>query len=302
MIAATRSWLRQSVVAGLALAGALYGCQPQPVAPAGVVAADASALPPIPEASATQVAEAVWSPEAAAADPARKPKPAAASPARRDEPAPAARPAPSREAAAPAGRPAPGATATGGRPEAAPATGRPAAVPGRPAAAPVPVVAPSAKPAPPAPPPPPPPPTPVTTAAEPSRDELRERLEAAGAKSGDIQISLAWNNKNDLDLHVRPPCGTEIYFSKKKACGGVLDVDRNVFPWGATNKAIENVYFAGGAAAAGSYTVLVKHFNNRGKHEPTRFLVRIKRGGETIWKEGQVMPNKKVSVHSFSWP
>lgn len=142
----------------------------------------------------------------------------------------------------------------------------------------------------------------ATTAGEPTRDELRDRLEAAGARSGDIQVSLAWNNKNDLDLHVKPPCGTEIYFSKKKACGGVLDVDRNVWPWNATNKAIENVYFAGGAAAPGSYTVLVRHFNNRGKYEPTRFLVRIKKGGETIWREGSVMPEKKVSVFTFSWP
>jgi uncharacterized protein YfaP (DUF2135 family) len=169
---------------------------------------------------------------------------------------------------------------------------------GRPAAAPPPPAPPPAAPKP----PPPPPPAVATTAAEPTKDELRTRLDAAGAKSGDIQISLAWNNKNDLDLHVRPPCGTEIYFSKRKACGGVLDIDRNVVPWGATSKAIENVYFAGGAAAPGTYTVLVKHFNNRGPHEPTRFLIRVKRGAETIWKEGTVMPRKKVSVVTFNWP
>src|SRR4051794_16378059 len=32
-------------------------------------------------------------------------------------------------------------------------------------------------------------------------DDLRKPLEAAGAKSGDVKLSLGWHNTNDLDLH-----------------------------------------------------------------------------------------------------
>ncbi len=284
------------------------GCQsPPPVET--TLAPDASALPGAAESATEQHGELVWQPGSSGEPPAAvaKTPPKAVKPAAK---APAPRVEREVEVAA-GGRPAPSRPEPGGRPTAAPESGRPAPVPssagttsGRPTAVPAPPAPPPAAPKPIAPPPaPPPPPPPVaTTAAEPTRDDLRTRLDAAGAKTGDIQISLAWNNKNDLDLHVRPPCGTEIFFSKKKACGGVLDIDRNVMPWTATSKAIENVYFAGGAAAPGTYTVSVKHFNNRGPHEPTRFLIRVKRGAETIWKEGTVMPRKKVSVVTFNWP
>src|SRR5690349_9156642 len=46
---------------------------------------------------------------------------------------------------------------------------------------------------------PPPPP--------PDDSELQRRLDLVGATSGDVQISLAWNNNNDLDLSCQDPNG-----------------------------------------------------------------------------------------------
>ena len=43
--------------------------------------------------------------------------------------------------------------------------------------------------------------------------EMQSRVSAAGGKTGDIQISLMWNNnsqRNDLDLHVVAPSGEEL--------------------------------------------------------------------------------------------
>ncbi len=48
-------------------------------------------------------------------------------------------------------------------------------------------------------------------AANKALDELRARLEREGARSSDVQVSLMWNNYNDLDLHVVCPSGERIH-------------------------------------------------------------------------------------------
>ena len=72
---------------------------------------------------------------------------------------------------------------------------------------------------------------------------MAARLKLAGAKSGEITISLMWDNcggGTDLDLHVEVPQGDPIYYSNQKSCGGELDVDMQE---GATDP-VENVFFS----------------------------------------------------------
>ncbi|MGB0951477.1 MAG: hypothetical protein ACPGWQ_05730, partial [Poseidonia sp.] len=116
-------------------------------------------------------------------------------------------------------------------------------------------------------------------AAQRAMSELRARLEREGAQSSDVQISLMWNNYNDLDLHVLCPSGERIHGgNKKSACGGELDVDANVRA--ETRKPVENVFWEDGKAPAGRYQVYVhyykKHKKRRSK-DPTKF-----RGGRAI--------------------
>src|SRR5690242_3755857 len=68
-------------------------------------------------------------------------------------------------------------------------------------------------------------------APAPDDAELQRRLDLAGAQSGDVQISLAWNNNNDLDLSCIDPYGELIDgYNQSSRSGGVLDVDMNVTP------------------------------------------------------------------------
>ena len=117
-------------------------------------------------------------------------------------------------------------------------------------------------------PPPPPPP------------ELAERLKAAGAKTGDVQISLGWKNINDLDLHCIDPNDEEISFRNKKArSGGELDVDMNATE-PRTRTPVENIYWPAGGAPLGQYRVYVDHYANHGDPDPTEYLVSVLVGRE----------------------
>ena len=52
-------------------------------------------------------------------------------------------------------------------------------------------------------------------------------------------FSLYWNNKNDLDLYVKCPCGTIISFRNKKCngCEAYLEIDMNA---GAGSNAVDD--------------------------------------------------------------
>ena len=84
----------------------------------------------------------------------------------------------------------------------------------------------------------------ATEADEEHEVNIDERLEREGGASGEVQISLAWNDFNDLDLHLFCPSGERIYFNNKRSdCGGELDVDMNVRP--VSNTPVENVVWKG---------------------------------------------------------
>jgi hypothetical protein len=104
--------------------------------------------------------------------------------------------------------------------------------------------------------------------------EIGRRLRAAGARTGDVQVSIAWNNVNDIDVHVLvespafvPGVSLVNYTNRRGVCGGWLDVDENVLP--RTPLAVENVFWARGAAPPGRYTVAVHHYRNWGGPDPT---------------------------------
>ena len=103
---------------------------------------------------------------------------------------------------------------------------------------------------------------------------MDERLEREGGASGEVQISLAWDDYNDLDLHLFCPSGERIYFNNKKSeCGGHLDVDMNVRP--VSNTPVENVVWAGNAPL-GTYKVGVHFYKHHRKRRTKRVCRRMR--------------------------
>ena len=131
-------------------------------------------------------------------------------------------------------------------------------------------------------------------------DELKERLEREGAKSSDVQISLIWNNYNDLDLHVVCPSGERIHGgNRESACGGELDVDANVRP--ETKKPVENVVWPEGKAPGGTYKAYVHHYkkhNKRRSKDPTAFKIICNAGGEIKEYEGKLSTGEPIMLIS----
>jgi uncharacterized protein YfaP (DUF2135 family) len=76
--------------------------------------------------------------------------------------------------------------------------------------------------------------------------------------SGSLQISLSWNNDDDLDLWVYVPSGERIFYGNRQVGNGELDLD--ALPCSSANKVRnENVYFTG-QLANGEYRVVVNLF------------------------------------------
>lgn len=114
----------------------------------------------------------------------------------------------------------------------------------------------------------------------PNQDAERARRE--GAREGNTQIILAWDDVNDLDLAIVCPDGTRIYFENRRGCGAELDVDMNVA--GGTRPIsrapVENVTWAA-EPPPGNYRIEVTHYGrNPGGPQVSPFRVTIRRPGQ----------------------
>ena len=101
-----------------------------------------------------------------------------------------------------------------------------------------------------------------------------DRAQRRGARGGKLQVILAWDDRNDLDLRVRCPDNSEINYARPRACGGRLDVDANGDAGQLTSAAVENVSFTG--PQPGRYRVIVDPYGMPDR-PATRFRVTVRR-------------------------
>jgi hypothetical protein len=167
-------------------------------------------------------------------------------------------------------------------------------------------------------PPPPPqepaaptPQSPVQVPAEPAPN-IQERVLREGGKTGRVQVSLAWNGLNDVDLSVVTPTGERIDANNRRdSRGGTMDVDMNYTPLnfegerrfragqivgaenvepylennpsyggGFSRKPVENIYWSEDQAPEGTYQVFVHHFWNRERLAAVPYWVEVRIGDQ----------------------
>jgi len=81
-----------------------------------------------------------------------------------------------------------------------------------------------------------------TTTEEPIDTVDAVRHAQSVGKNGALKVTLLWDFEGDIDLHVRQPNGTEIYYDHQtdSSTGGALDVDNQ----NGGNGSAENIYWA----------------------------------------------------------
>lgn len=78
--------------------------------------------------------------------------------------------------------------------------------------------------------------------------------------TGDVQVSLTFDQQDDVDLHVVDPNGDRVYFGNRNvASGGELDLDANPV-CGDPHGNAENITWPEGSAPEGTYEVYVDLF------------------------------------------
>ncbi len=80
--------------------------------------------------------------------------------------------------------------------------------------------------------------------------------------NGMLRFTMVWDVAGDMDLHVVPPCGSEICYRTTVACGGQLDHDD------ITGTGPENVFWAA-APARGAYVVCATPYGIAGTTNAT---------------------------------
>ncbi len=137
---------------------------------------------------------------------------------------------------------------------------------------------------------------PTPTDPPPPPSDFLDRLKAAGAKSGDVQISLIWFDTNDLDLHCVDPDGSEIFWKpnhRRSRSGGELDVDRNAGCRDPIVEPVENIYWAKGTAPMGTYSVYLNFYQQcpRGPSE-SDYKINVLHGGERREFKGTIRKDR----------
>lgn len=123
--------------------------------------------------------------------------------------------------------------------------------------------------------------------------EFSDRIE----NRGETQVTLIWNTRDDLDLHLSCPNNSKINYNHKAGCGGRLDVDANAD--NIIRAPVENITF-GPDMDPGKYHIFVNLYRSRAHRYPVPFKLRIRDNqGERV-VDGMLRSEKEtVSIADF---
>ncbi len=102
------------------------------------------------------------------------------------------------------------------------------------------------------------------TNVAPDRTETQRRVDEEHGTHGKLDITLGWNGREDLDLHVYCPNGGHLYHTDKHACGGELQIDKNSNSAAIETTPVEHATWST-EPPPGDYRVVVVLYGNNGE-------------------------------------
>lgn len=128
------------------------------------------------------------------------------------------------------------------------------------------------------------------------------RVIAAGGHPGEVEITLEWHNKNDLDLSCIDPQGHRIWYGDKRSpTGGHLDVDANASVYTLTSTPVEHIVWPYGSAPHGIYQVFVTYFAQHDQQRSSAFHVTVNNNGHFSQYGGTLSQRgTRVGVDAFT--
>lgn len=136
-------------------------------------------------------------------------------------------------------------------------------------------------------------------------EPVSQAVEAIVVSTGELQVSVSWDMPTDVDLYLREPDGTTIFFGNLQSdSGGQLDLDSNpdCNIDGINN---ENINYAGVAPPPGEYTVILDYYSPCDIPLPTNYVVTVRRGGEVQTFTGSLTPEDESverEIVRFNFP
>lgn len=115
---------------------------------------------------------------------------------------------------------------------------------------------------------------------------IEARLASYGAKTGDVQISIAWNSVDDIDLHVTVVTQMakfdNINWVHKigNFTQGMLDIDMNANEANLSHNPVENIFWPTGSSPSGIFNVHIHYFRSWSGNRNVPVTIRVKNGDD----------------------
>ena len=119
----------------------------------------------------------------------------------------------------------------------------------------------------------------------------------AGLGTGDVQVTLIWSSRADLDLAITDPSGDQVYYGNPSVpSGGTLDRDAN-FPCNSddSSPAVENVFWPAGGAPSGGYVARVLYTNDCANEGAQSFRLLIRVEGAVVYDQVHTVTSEQGS-------
>lgn len=133
-------------------------------------------------------------------------------------------------------------------------------------------------------------------------EKIEERLKKYKARTGDVQVSISWDDYNDIDVWVRIESrqySNHISWTNRQdPYGGMLDIDCNVRP--TTKEPIENIFWPKGSSPSGNYTVYIHRYKRWEQNHSTNVDVRMLFDGKVINRRINVAHDNLIKVFTFT--